>query len=70
MYLSVVFPAYNEEKNIRLGALEKISHYLEQQKYSWEVIIVDDGSTDGTSKLLDEYARANHGISIIHNPVN
>jgi dolichyl-phosphate beta-glucosyltransferase len=68
MYLSVVFPAYNEEKNIRLGALDKISHYLEQQKYLWEVIIVDDGSTDGTRELLDEYARLNHGITIIHNP--
>jgi len=67
MYVSVVLPAYNEEKNIRLGALDKVSRYLEHQSYSWEVIVVDDGSTDGTKELLDEYARTNKGFSIIHN---
>jgi dolichyl-phosphate beta-glucosyltransferase len=68
MYLSVVLPAYNEEKNIRLGALDKVFRYLEHQTYSWEVIIVDDGSTDGTRGLLDDFARSNKGFSVIHNP--
>jgi glycosyltransferase involved in cell wall biosynthesis len=68
MYLSVVLPAYNEEKNIRLGALDKVSRYLEHQTYSWEVIIVDDGSSDGTSGLLNEFVRSNKGFSVIRNP--
>jgi dolichyl-phosphate beta-glucosyltransferase len=67
MYLSVVLPAYNEEKNIRLGVLDKVSRYLEHKTYSWEVIIVDDGSTDGTGELLDDFARMNKGFSVIHN---
>lgn len=55
LYLSVVIPCYNEEKNIRLGALEKVYQYLKKQSYLWEVLIVDDGSIDGTSKLVQKY---------------
>lgn len=67
-YLSIVIPAYNEETNIRLGALDKVSRYMESRQYSWEVVLVDDGSSDGTSKLLEEYARATRGFRVIHNP--
>lgn len=66
MYLSVVIPAYNEEKNIRLGSLDKVSLYLEHAKYTWEVILVDDGSTDRTAELLDEFASSNKGFRVIH----
>lgn len=67
-FLSIVIPAYNEETNIRLGALDKVSRYLERQKYTWEVIVVNDGSTDGTQKILDEFVRTNSHFKIIHNP--
>ncbi len=66
--LSVVIPAYNEETNIRLGALEKVSRYLAGQSYAWDATIVDDGSTDGTGKLLDTFIQENSGFSVIHNP--
>ena len=66
--LSVVIPAYNEETNIRLGALDKVSKYLEHQHYQWEAIIVDDGSSDGTRDLLDSFVQVNRGFSVIHNP--
>jgi len=66
--LSVVIPAYNEETNIRLGALDKVSRYLERQTYAWEAIIVDDGSTDGTHSLLDTFVKSNRGFSVLHNP--
>ncbi|MCX6792158.1 MAG: glycosyltransferase [Candidatus Gottesmanbacteria bacterium] len=66
--LSVVIPAYNEETNIRLGALDKVSRFLERASYQWEAIIVDDGSTDGTRELLDAFVKANPGFSVIHNP--
>jgi dolichyl-phosphate beta-glucosyltransferase len=67
-YLSIIIPAYNEETNIRLGALDKVTHYLEKQVYTWEVIIVDDGSTDASPKLLKEYVLGNTGFSIVNNP--
>lgn len=65
--LSIVIPAYNEEKNIRLGVLDKVSRYLENNLKEWEVIIVDDGSTDGTAVLLDEYIKSTAGFKVIHN---
>lgn len=66
-YLSVIIPAFNEETNIRLGSLEKVAMYLTRQTYIWEAIIVDDGSLDGSPKLLDTFAQSNPGFRIIHN---
>ena len=66
--ISIVIPAYNEETNIRLGALDKVFRYLEHHRLLWEVIIVDDGSSDDTPALLDEVASSAKNIRIIHNP--
>lgn len=66
-FLSVIIPSYNEETNIRLGSLDKVSRYLERQSYAWEALLVDDGSTDASPKLLDEFAHANSGFSVCHN---
>ena len=62
-YLSVIIPAYNEEDNLRRGSIEVVIDYLKKQKFSWEVIVVNDGSTDGTLDLLKKYA-----IRVIDNP--
>jgi len=67
-YLSVVIPSYNEETNIRLGTLDKVSRYLDHQSYTWEVIIVDDGSKDASPKLLDAFVKTNSGFRVIHSP--
>lgn len=52
--LSLIIPVYNEEKLIG-QTLDKIINYLSKQKYSWELIVVDDGSTDKTYKILKNY---------------
>ncbi len=71
--LSVIIPAYNEE--LRLPhTLRSAADYLKVQPYSSEIIIVDDGSTDGTGRIVQEQHtepipvkllvhadRANHG---------
>jgi len=67
-FLSVVIPAYNEETNIRLGVLDKVARYLDGQTYAWEVIVVDDGSSDGTAKLTEEFIIHNDHFSIVKNP--
>jgi len=47
MFLSIIIPAYNEEK--RLGAtLEKVHSYFNSRPYTYEVIVVNDGSSDAT----------------------
>lgn len=47
MYLSIVIPAYNEEKRIGLG-LSKIHSFLNTRKFEHEIIVSDDGSSDNT----------------------
>lgn len=66
-FLSVVIPSYNETKNLKRGVLDQVVTYLEQQDYDWEVILSDDGSTDGTAKLLDEFAALHEGVKVLHN---
>ncbi len=55
VYLSVVIPCYDEMANLRKGVLDKVEHYLRKQKYTYEVIIVDDGSKDGSINFIKEF---------------
>ncbi len=55
VYLSVIVPCYNEERNLRLGALENVAHFLSKKNYNYEVIVVDDGSTDESKKLINNF---------------
>ena len=60
-FLSVVIPAYNEEKNLKKKVLDEVWNYLKNQKYSWEVLIVDDGSTDKTAELVADVIKKTRG---------
>ncbi len=51
--LSVVIPAYNEERHVRQGTLSTAVDYLRGQGYQYEVIVVDDGSGDETADLVE-----------------
>ncbi|MCJ7668884.1 MAG: glycosyltransferase family 2 protein [Anaerolineae bacterium] len=53
MFLSVIVPAYNEEKRLP-DSLRRIVGYLGKQEYTSEVIVVDDGSEDGTAQVVEE----------------
>jgi glycosyltransferase involved in cell wall biosynthesis len=66
--LSIIIPAFNEANNIRIGVLNGICDYLKEQNYDWEVIVSDDGSTDGTVGLTQEFAKKNNGFSVLPNP--
>lgn len=68
IYLSVVIPAYNEEQNIKRGAPKKVFSYLRNQKYSWEIIFVDDGSSDETASLLSHFVKKDKRMKLIKNP--
>lgn len=64
MYLSVIIPAYNEEE--RIGkTLEAIYSHLREKPYEWEILVVDNGSTDGTRKLVEEYAERIPSLRLI-----
>jgi glycosyltransferase involved in cell wall biosynthesis len=53
--ISVIIPCYNEEKNLQRGVLDEVYRYLQQQTYEWELIVADDGSTDGSGKLVSAF---------------
>lgn len=62
--LSLVIPAYNEEQ--RIGpSLEAVAAYLSQQSYPFEVIVADDGSTDGTSGIAARFAAHHDGFRLL-----
>lgn len=56
MKISVVIPAYNSEKTI-ITSVDSVKNELISNNLSWEIIIVNDGSTDNTEKLLEEYLK-------------
>ena len=65
--MSVVIPAYNEEQ--RIGAtLDAIKAYLESQSYEWEVVVADDGSSDGTAKLVKDRAGDDNRFKVVSLP--
>jgi len=63
--LSVVIPSYNEMANLQKGTLDKVLTYLNRQKYDFEVIVVDDGSTDGSREFVSKFAKANKRVRLI-----
>lgn len=65
VHLSVIIPSYNEMPNLRKGVLDKLDHYLSRQKYSWEVIIVDDGSNDGSAEFTNKFVKENKNFRLI-----
>lgn len=68
--ISVVIPAYNEENNIK-PMVERCQAYLKDNFLNYEIIIVDDGSTDNTGKIIDALAQMHKGIvKVIHHHSN
>lgn len=67
-FLSIIIPSYNELVNLQAGVLDEVSDFLKRQKYSWEVILSDDGSSDGTSEALDQLVTRYYGWQVLHNP--
>lgn len=69
IYLSVVIPSYNEMVNLQKGVLDKVKSFLAKkfEKKGFEVIIVDDGSDDGSSEFIEQFVRENENFTLIKN---
>jgi len=64
MDISVIIPIYNVEQYLR-RCLDSV---LRQKDVSMEIILVDDGSTDSSGKICDEYATKHSEVKCIHTP--
>lgn len=67
-YLSVVIPAYNESENFKRGVLNEIHSFLKGQKFSWEVILINDGSSDRTEELLSAFVKRKKNFRLVSIP--
>jgi dolichyl-phosphate beta-glucosyltransferase len=69
MHLSVVVPSYNEEKNL-VENIIKFNDYLAGQSYDYEIIIVNDGSTDKTKEVAEKLISQIKNLRFLNNKIN
>ncbi len=62
--VSIIIPCYNEQRNLESGVLAEVHGYLSKQSYTWEVIIVNDESTDDSRRLVAEFVAGKPGFSL------
>jgi dolichyl-phosphate beta-glucosyltransferase len=68
--ISVVVPAYNEEALIQ-STLDGLRSYLQTRPEPFEIVVVDDGSQDGTVALVNAWQKSNNAIAkLVTNPAN
>jgi glycosyltransferase involved in cell wall biosynthesis len=68
--ISIVIPAYNEEKRLP-ATLERVNCYLARGGWEFsEVLVVDDGSRDGTAAIAENFATGQPSIRVLRNPGN
>lgn len=68
-FLSVIIPAYNEERRIQ-NTLLAVDKYLSVQQYEYEIIVVVDGATDRTAEIINKYLQLIDNLHLINNEKN
>jgi dolichyl-phosphate beta-glucosyltransferase len=69
MRLSIVIPAYNEGDRLP-GTLDALMRFCNQEALDFEIIVVNDGSTDSTRNIIQKYSKAYKRILMVNNPSN
>ena len=66
-YLSIIIPAHNEAERLPT-TLASINDYMCTQPYSFEIIVVENGSDDRTAEVVEDYASNNDQVHLINVP--
>ena len=64
-FLSIIIPAYNEENRLP-RTLRQVFAYLEKQSYTYEVLVVENASSDATLNVANEFATHNPFLRVLH----
>ena len=64
-FLSIIIPAHNEENRLP-RTLEEIFSFLEKQNYPSQVIVVENGSSDKTLEIANDFAKKHPSLTVIH----
>ena len=69
--VSVIIPAYNEAALLE-PTLTAVCRYMDslEDRYQWEVIVINDGSRDRTGEIANGFAASRTGVRIVHHPRN
>ena len=62
-FLSIIIPAHNEQNRLP-ATLEKIVHFLQQQAFTGEILVVENGSTDNTYQIAQQFAQQHPNIAV------
>lgn len=68
-FLSVIIPAYNEEKRLSLTLID-INKHLSEADFDYEILVVNDGSTDATVEIARRFSHLIKNLKIIDNQIN
>ena len=63
--LSIVVPIFDEKENIA-PLYDKVREAMDALGFPWELVLVDDGSRDGSSELLDKVAEKDSRVTVVH----
>lgn len=69
MTYSFVIPAYNESVRLR-PTLDEILRYTREQNWNAEILVVNDGSSDDTARIVREYGKLHPQVLLVENPGN
>lgn len=68
-YLSVIIPVYNEAKRLPLTLID-VDRHLSEQEYSYEILVVNDGSTDATAEIVERFKPLIENLKLLTNAEN
>ena len=66
--ISIILPAYNEASGIE-KCIREVTEAVRSFSFSYELIVAEDGSTDGTEKVVANQSRSNPRLRLLHSPV-
>ena len=65
-FFSIIIPAYNEEDRLP-STLEQLARFLEKQPFASEIIVVENGSSDQTFEIAQQFAKGQKNVHVLHN---